>query len=41
VVTVVPEVDLVIAIYGASYASTGWRWGTSEAIPRFILPAKR
>jgi CubicO group peptidase (beta-lactamase class C family) len=41
VVMVVPELDMVIAVFGANYSSRGWRWMTDEAIPRFILPAVR
>lgn len=38
---VVPELDLVIASYGANYSSRGYRWISNEVIPRFILPAIR
>jgi CubicO group peptidase (beta-lactamase class C family) len=41
VVVVVPELDLVIASYGANYSSRGYRWVSNEVIPRFILPAIR
>jgi CubicO group peptidase (beta-lactamase class C family) len=41
VVMVAPELDLVIAVFGANYSSRGWRWMTDEAIPQFILPAVR
>jgi len=39
VVTVVPELDLVVAVYGGSYSSRGWRVVQQELIPRSILPA--
>jgi CubicO group peptidase (beta-lactamase class C family) len=39
VVTVVPELDMVIAGFHGSYFSNGWRWFSGEAIPKLILPA--
>jgi CubicO group peptidase (beta-lactamase class C family) len=41
VVTVFPELDLVIAISGGSYASRGWRYTGTELIPGYLLPAVR
>lgn len=41
IVTVVPELDLVIAGNGANYSSTGWRLFQAELIPKYILPAVR
>jgi CubicO group peptidase (beta-lactamase class C family) len=38
-VTVVPELDLVIASFGGNYSSAGWRWMQNEAIPKYILPS--
>jgi CubicO group peptidase (beta-lactamase class C family) len=38
-VTVVPELDLVIACFGGNYSSRGWRWVQYEAIPKYILSA--
>ena len=40
-VTVAPELDLVIASYGANYSSRGWRHVQNELIPQSILPAVR
>jgi CubicO group peptidase (beta-lactamase class C family) len=40
-VTVVPDLDLVIAGYGANYSSRGWRLVQQELIPNAILPAVR
>ncbi len=40
-VTVAPELDLVIASYGANYSSRGWRHVQNELIPTSILPAVR
>jgi CubicO group peptidase (beta-lactamase class C family) len=40
-VTVAPELDLVIASYGANYGSRGWRHVQNELIPTSILPAVR
>ena len=37
-VTVAPALDLVIASYGASYSSKGWRLVQNELIPKSILP---
>jgi CubicO group peptidase (beta-lactamase class C family) len=39
VVYVVPELDLVIATMGGSYASRGWRYLTGEFITSFVLPS--
>jgi len=39
VVTVAPELDLVIAVYGGNYSSAGWRFAQGELIPKSILPA--
>ena len=39
--TVVPALDLVIAAYGGSYISQGWRYMQGEFVPRHILPAVR
>jgi CubicO group peptidase (beta-lactamase class C family) len=39
IVMVVPALDLVVACYGASYSSRGWRYLQGEFIPKFILPA--
>lgn len=36
-----PELDLVIACYGGSYSSRGWRYMGAEFIPEHILPAVR
>ena len=38
-VTVVPELDLVIAVFGGNYSSRGWQYMQAEFIPRYILPA--
>jgi CubicO group peptidase (beta-lactamase class C family) len=38
---VVPSLDLVIASYGANYASSGWRYVQNEFIPGVLLPAVR
>jgi CubicO group peptidase (beta-lactamase class C family) len=38
-VMVVPALDLVIAIYGGSYSSRGWRYWAGEFVPKHILPA--
>jgi len=38
-VTVVPELDLVIASYSGNYSSKGYRYVQDELIPRNILPA--
>ena len=40
-VTVAPDLDLVIASYGANYSSRGWRHVQNELIPTSILPAVR
>lgn len=40
-VTVVPELDLVIASYGANYASRGYRYMGDVFMPEFLLPAVR
>ena len=40
-VTVVPELDLVVAIYAANYNSRGPRDITHHYVPRYILPAVR
>jgi CubicO group peptidase (beta-lactamase class C family) len=40
-VTVVPQLELVIASYGANYSSRGWRFVQYEFIPEYILPAVR
>jgi CubicO group peptidase (beta-lactamase class C family) len=40
-VTVAPQLDLVIASYGANYSSRGWRLVQDELIPKAILPAVR
>jgi CubicO group peptidase (beta-lactamase class C family) len=37
-VMVLPELDLVIASYGANYSSRGWRFVQQEFIPGSILP---
>jgi CubicO group peptidase (beta-lactamase class C family) len=39
IVTVVPDLDLVIASNGANYSSRGWRLFQYELIPKYILPA--
>lgn len=41
IVMVFPELDLVIATNGGSYASRGWRYIGGELIPNSILPAVR
>ena len=41
VVYVIPELDLVIATMGGSYASRGWRYLTGEFITSFVLPSVR
>jgi CubicO group peptidase (beta-lactamase class C family) len=38
-VTVFPSLDLVIATFGGSYASRGWRYMQGDLIPNYILPA--
>jgi hypothetical protein len=38
-IVVVPELDLVIAAFGGSYSSRGWRYIGGEVIPNYILPA--
>ncbi len=38
-VMVVPELDLVIASYGGSYSSQGWKYLQQDLIPRLVLPA--
>jgi hypothetical protein len=38
-VTVFPELDLVVAIYGGNYASRGYRFYYDELVPNRILPA--
>ncbi len=38
-VMAVPELDLVIASYGGSYSSAGWKYVQNELIPRLLLPA--
>lgn len=40
-VMVFPELDLVIASYGANYSSRGWRYVQQELVPGSILPAVR
>jgi CubicO group peptidase (beta-lactamase class C family) len=40
-VTVVPELDLVIASFGGNYSSAGWKYIQMEAIPKYILTAVR
>jgi CubicO group peptidase (beta-lactamase class C family) len=39
--TVVPELDLVIAVFGGNYSSRGWQYAQAELIPGRILPAVR
>lgn len=39
--TVVPELDLVIAVFGGNYSSRGWQYAQAELIPGLILPAVR
>jgi CubicO group peptidase (beta-lactamase class C family) len=41
VLTVVPDLDLVILHLGGSYSSAGWRYAQAELIPNAILPAVR
>jgi CubicO group peptidase (beta-lactamase class C family) len=41
VVMAFPELDLVVATSGGSYASRGWRYPGGVLIPDFILPAVR
>jgi CubicO group peptidase (beta-lactamase class C family) len=41
IVMVVPAIDLVLAIYGGSYSSRGWRYAQQEFIPKYILPAMK
>jgi CubicO group peptidase (beta-lactamase class C family) len=41
VMMVFPELDLVIATFGGSYSSSGWRYMGGELIPEHILPAVR
>lgn len=41
IVMVFPELELVIATNGGSYASRGWRYIGGELIPNHILPAVR
>jgi CubicO group peptidase (beta-lactamase class C family) len=38
-ITVFPELDLVIAIYGGNYASRGYRFYYDELLPNELLPA--
>jgi CubicO group peptidase (beta-lactamase class C family) len=38
-VTVIPELDLVIAGFHGNYFSRGWRWFGSDGISKYILPA--
>jgi len=39
--TVVPDLDLVIAVFGGNYSSRGWQYAQAELIPGLILPAVR
>jgi CubicO group peptidase (beta-lactamase class C family) len=39
ILTVVPDLDLVILHLGGSYSSAGWRYAQAELIPHAILPA--
>ena len=39
--TVVPDLDLVILVFGGNYASRGWQYAQAELIPGLILPAVR
>ncbi|HET7691917.1 MAG TPA: serine hydrolase [Gemmatimonadota bacterium] len=39
--TVIPELDLVIAAFGGNYASRGWQYMQAEFIPELVLPAVR
>jgi CubicO group peptidase (beta-lactamase class C family) len=39
--TVVPELDLVIAVFGGNYSSRGWQYAQAQLIPGRILPAVR
>ena len=41
VLTVIPELDLVILHLGGSYSSAGWRYAQAVLIPDAILPAVR
>jgi CubicO group peptidase (beta-lactamase class C family) len=41
IVVVFPELDLVVATQGGSYASNGWRYFGAELIPNHVLPAVR
>jgi CubicO group peptidase (beta-lactamase class C family) len=38
-ITVIPELDLVIATFSGSYATKAYGYGTGELIPNHILPA--
>lgn len=40
-ITVIPDLDLVIASFSGSYASRGYGHVTGELIPEYILPAVR
>ncbi|HJR53600.1 MAG TPA: serine hydrolase [Gemmatimonadota bacterium] len=39
--TVVPALDLVIAVFGGNYSSRGWQYMQAEFIPGHLLPAVR
>jgi CubicO group peptidase (beta-lactamase class C family) len=41
IVMVFPELELVVATTGGSYASGGWRYPGGELIPNHVLPAVR
>jgi CubicO group peptidase (beta-lactamase class C family) len=41
IVSVFPDLDLVIASNGANYSSRGWRSFQYDLIPKYILPAVR
>jgi hypothetical protein len=40
-VMVFPELDLVVATHGGSYASRGWRYIGGELLANYILPSIR
>jgi CubicO group peptidase (beta-lactamase class C family) len=39
--TVIPELDFVIAVFGGNYSSRGWQYAQAELIPGLILPTVR
>jgi CubicO group peptidase (beta-lactamase class C family) len=39
--TIIPELDLVVATFSGSYFTRAYGWATGELIPRDILPAVR